>query len=385
MGKITANLKFCAFRTERKMRSKNQISSKDVNWFRNNLNAIMVRSSADRVSHVRAVSEFYELLEAKDFGSFYDSIPERFKNPEEKRELSRYLFELSNINADLTKEEKDILRIALTLHDIGMTPEVRNWDHNIVGEKRARALLTKLNFPQDTIDDIAIIVLNHGMFSNVGVDVFPEEIAYFPKLHIRKFLTLRSQLLIMAAMDSAGKPGSSNLTSKGLNDLLDIHINKQKDEFLWKHRLRTFFIPTVFSYTFGPRMQDQEVGIFELDKTVKNVLDKKLKVRNFSLFQLLAKNDNTYQRAVKFIKLISYITEIASKEEYFSFDTDVDFFAYEMSDRAPFTGKVERYLDRMPDEFDLETVRTELKRTGNQSCFGMPIDLTSQKLTVKLL
>jgi len=383
MGKITGKLSFCAYRAKRTILSKTTITSQDVKWFKNNLDTIMARSNPDKIAHVRAVVEFYENLDTKNLDPFFDNLPDKFKQTGEKQALFENLRELSDINESLLKEEKNILIIALLLHDIGLIPEVRNWDHPVVGEKLARALLSKLNFSQEIIDDVAFLVLNHGTFGNMGVDVFPSETVYFPGKNIRKALALRKQILILTALDNAGKPKFSVLNSKVMNELLSIFKHKGLEPF-WKYRLRNIFIPLTFACTFGPRMQDEEIEELQLDDTVRKVLNKKLKVQNFSIFQLIAQKDKTYQKAVKLIKLISYIAEIVSKEEYFYFDTDIDFFEYEMAERFPFAEKIEGFLDAMPDEFDLETIRAELQRTNNQSCFGMPIEINPQQLIIKV-
>lgn len=347
----------------------------------------------ERLEHVKLVIEMYRALVIGDFRRIFDALPDKDKeNVDYETEYLPLLKKLKTLYLLLNDEEKEILEVAIILHDIGV-PGGRAWTHNVRGWERAKIILERQSRSKEFTERVAKLIYYHGDCQDMGVDGLPRDLL---ELSENEWV----MVLLISTFDGVGRNPKFDVSGrKTKGSVITIDILKsflELRETLRGHLERNDFYKRRFRHLLSPSVfvDIKEIGLMEIEKAIdsfvpsqelesfKDNWNSRLRIYTFALFLDIADIKNgSYEDFVRLIKLISQISTVLMKEnrelDSLIIDTDLDYMSMSREQRDVFLVRLKNILRAMPSDVNIVGVENELKKNHYEKVYGLPIRLES--------
>ena len=266
-----------------------------------------------RAHTLRVVGYFHDFTSGR-FDALHSVLRKDLKEGLTPDQYAAMLKPIKAIYDSLSPKDRRELYLAVILHDIGWISiegkRGQSWDHNKTGGREAANIFkdtSNLDFnKQVSIEEVCAIISNHGLFSNLGVDIFPEDIRAFSE-------TLRKKILILDCLDITDKV-IDNTTGSLQVEAMVMKYNKwaSLSATEWReYRLRHLLSPSVFVTLNDCELKGLEREIAELtpeeQDAVHGMLIRHLRNRAFSVFHELYKIPGSEFEIARLMRHISML------------------------------------------------------------------------------
>lgn len=305
--------------------------------------------AVDRRAHVLKVIANFHLFISGRFEELYSLLYDQEKTEATPRQYAARMREARSLFAEQSREERRETHLALVLHDIGYLKE-EGWEHGVVGGQMAPEIIRKAGIPIDS-EKVGLIIGNHSLTNNFGVDIFPEKLLAIPA-------RVRRQIFILDCMDTTakGKGLKSKLGIRLLGEMRDVLARPEllsNPDWFVEYRLRHLLGPNTFVWL----REDQFTALKEALQRVltpkelsvaRRVLAENLENGAFPIFQELFLNHTGATETVILIRELALrVAELElSKGEKIFFKTEPDIFSLSWGgpERASAIGELKESL-----------------------------------------
>ncbi|KJJ83251.1 hypothetical protein OMAG_002925 [Candidatus Omnitrophus magneticus] len=367
----------------------------------NNIDKWMAGSNAFRRAHLHSVIKHFHYLVNKNFEGFYETLRNDvvISKTSDKQEYYNLLNKLTNVYESLTNKEKSELYLGIILHDFGYTLSPSGFRHWDTGSELSEPFLKALGLTDaKIITNVKDIIRAHQKLNDLGTEWLINEFENMPRI-------LKKQLLIMSALDSAGKVTRDNvftpdniLSTQGLSELFDFYKllesydtpkNTSPLNSFLEFRLNMAGINRPFQTSRkGLELSQEEFTKLKIlafsDELFKKVWSTNLQLHVFPLFMLLKKkNLSDYaERVFKLMKIIAYTTDIylAKTGKKLTLDIEVDGDDFSDTFFESILDGLEQLFAMKNEEISHEAISKELTRSSWSNVFGLGIRFDGDKL-----
>ena len=350
--------------------------------------------SEKRLAHVKKVIEMFYSLVDGDFRNIYNALQEPVRISIDFEKQYKPLLEgLKKRYDGLSKEDREALKLATILHDVGV-PGGKAWEHNKRGAIKARDILQDRGVDQEMIEKVTRLIEYHGGFSNLWTDGFPQDLL---ALQENEF----NGTLLINIFDAMGRLTQDLKSNNAVTpDILELYLSfkdtlrdyQTKGNF-YKDRFRFLLSPAIFKQLHINKNVYSEMESYiegsipkEEQKDFYGNWNNRLRVYVFPLFAQIGKD--SIKDFVKFVRLISQIAtvslELSPQLKDLIVDTRLDIMAENMDEgvKKSYISKIAELAHNIPGDYEFSKVRSAIKPGYISNIFGIRIDLTDKNRMV---
>ena len=346
--------------------------------------------SERRFEHVKKVIEMFYSLVDGDFKNIYNALQEPVRvSIDFEKQYKPLLEELKKRYDELSKKDKEALKLATILHDVGV-PWGRAWEHNKRGGIKTRSILQNRGIDQEVIGEVARLIEQHGDFSNLWVDGFPQDLL---ALSENEF----NEVLLINIFDAMGRFTQDLKPNNAVTpDILELYLSfkdtlmdYQNKENFYKDRFRFLLAPAIFKQFHINKNEYKEMESYieeliprEEQEDFYGNWNSRLRIYVFPLFAQIGKN--SIKDFVKFTKLISQIAAVSLKFnpqlKDLIVDTRLDIMAENIDGetKKSYMSKIAELAHSIPEDYEVSKVRSVIRPGYVGNIFGIRIDLTDK-------
>lgn len=303
-----------------------------------------------RFLHMKKVIEMYYYFVREDWASLYKAIPESSKDVD--FQVYADLMKILKSKFDsLSLLEQVILQEATILHDIGYIG--KNWTHNQRGYKIAFHYLQGTPLAP-VAESISNLILQHGDWSDIGVDSFPEEL-------FSRSVSEQIQIMLITFFDAAGKINGNIMNAAKIKIFLELEsILNRNPSLFYLFRFQHLLSPYVFS-DLGNDTQEsilKHIKLLFSHEGPENLArfithwNEEIKVFIYPIFQQLynpLKPEETLHLFLKFTKIVSQMASALQNKnpllKKIILDSEIDIMQLNDSQRKPYMDFLKKWLN----------------------------------------